>query len=110
MTVHDVTLLEYDTSRGSLRRRLFTKLKRIPFRLIFLRQIATATRVVTVTEYVKQQLVERFEIDRATVSTTWLAADSDHLTEAKEECVPDLGAPEHVPALCRQLLSVRARM
>ncbi len=94
VTVHDLTLLEYDTSRGSLRRRLFTKLKRIPFRLILVIQIATATRVVTVTEYVKQQLVERFEIDRAKICTAWLAADSDHLTEAKEECMPDLGAPD----------------
>ena len=92
VTVHDLTLLDHDTSRGSLRRRVSTKLKRIPFRLIFLRQIATATRVITVTDYVKQQLVGRFRIDPARVSTTWLAADADHLTEAEEECLPEVGA------------------
>jgi len=36
-----------------------TKLKRAPFRLIFRRQLATATHVVTVTDYVKRQLVEQ---------------------------------------------------
>src|SRR5262249_47673383 len=91
VTVHDLTLLDHDTSRGSLRRRLSTKLKRVPFRLIFLRQIATATRVITVTDYVKQQLVERFGIDPARVSTTWLAADADHLTGAEEESLQGLG-------------------
>lgn len=90
VTVHDLTLLEYDTSRGSLRKRLSTRLKRIPFRLVFKRQLATATRVITVTEYVKQQLVKRFGIDSARVSTTWLAADSDHLAAAEPERVPGI--------------------
>jgi len=93
VTVADLTLLDFDTSRGSLGRRLATKLKRLPFRLIFRRQVTTATHIVTLTEYVRDQLVERFRVDRRNVSHAWLAADSDHLTAAEEERVAGLDAP-----------------
>jgi glycosyltransferase involved in cell wall biosynthesis len=85
VTVHDLTLLDFDTSRGSLPRRLAGKLKRFPFRLILLAQLATAKRVVTVTGYVRDQLIKRFRLDRAKVSAVWIAADSAELTEAQEE-------------------------
>lgn len=90
VTVHDLTLLDFDTSRGSVTRRLASKLKRIPFRLILRRQLRTATRIVTVTEYVRQQLIERFQVDPASVSAIWNAADAVHLTEATQERVPGL--------------------
>jgi glycosyltransferase involved in cell wall biosynthesis len=90
VTVHDLTLLDFETSRGPLARRLRTKLKRFPFRLIFRRQLLTATRIVTVTEYVRQQLIARFDVDRAEVAAIWNAADSVQLAEAKEERVPGL--------------------
>ncbi|MEU8075756.1 glycosyltransferase family 1 protein [Catellatospora citrea] len=90
VTVADLTLLDFDTSRGSLGRRLATKLKRFPFRVIFRRQVTTATHVVTLTEYVRRQLIARFRIDGAKVSAAWLAADSAHLTAAEEEPVGGL--------------------
>lgn len=90
VTVADFTLLDYDTSRGSLSRRLVTKLKRFPFRLIFRRQVTTATHIVTFTDYVRDQLVQRFGVDRRKVSTAWLAADSGHLTAAAQEKVAGL--------------------
>jgi glycosyltransferase involved in cell wall biosynthesis len=93
VTVADLTLLDFDTSRGSLGRRLATKLKRFPFLLIFRRQVTTATHIVTLTEYVRDQLVERFRVDRRNVSPIWLAADSDHLNAAEEERVAGLDTP-----------------
>jgi len=90
VTVHDLTLLDFDTSRGSLPRRTAGKLKRLPFRLILMRQLATATRIVTVTGYVRDQLIKRFELDPAKISAVWNAADSVHLSEAEEESVDGL--------------------
>lgn len=90
VTVHDLTLLDFDTSRGSLGRRLAKKLRRLPFRLVFLTQVATAERIVTVSGYVRAQLIDRFRIDRAKVSTAWIAADSLHLAEAEEQSVAGL--------------------
>ncbi|GIF98396.1 glycosyltransferase family 4 protein [Catellatospora citrea] len=90
VTVADLTLLDFDTSRGSLGRRLATKLKRLPFRMIFRRQVATATHIVTLTEYVRRQLMTRFRVEGSHVSAAWLAADSAQLTAAEEEPVAGL--------------------
>lgn len=90
VTVHDLTLLDFDTGRGSLARRLATRLKRVPFRLVFRRQLLTATRITTVTEYVRKQLISRFPVDAARVAAIWNAADSAQLADAKEEPVPGL--------------------
>ncbi|MFI5492944.1 glycosyltransferase family 4 protein [Actinoplanes sp. NPDC051859] len=96
VTVHDLTLLDFDTSRGSLSRRLAAKLKRFPFRLILLMQVATATRIVTVSGYVREQLVKRFRIERTKISAIWNAADSADLTQAAEESVPGLAKSDSV--------------
>lgn len=90
VTVADLTLLDFDTSRGSVRRRLATKLKRFPFRVIFRRQVTTATHIVTLTEYVRRQLISRFGIAGTKVSAAWLAADSAHLTAVDAEPVAGL--------------------
>jgi glycosyltransferase involved in cell wall biosynthesis len=94
VTVHDLTLLDFDTSRGSSARRLSTKLKRFPFRLIFRRQVRTATRIITVSEYVRQQLMARFNVDGAAVAAIWNAADSVQLAGATEERVPSLATSD----------------
>ncbi|GIM95415.1 glycosyltransferase family 4 protein [Paractinoplanes toevensis] len=94
VTVHDLTLLDFDTSRGSLPKRLAGKAKRLPFRLIFQRQLATATRIVTDTGYVRDQLIERFGLDPAKVSAVWIAADSAELTEAREETLDGVSASD----------------
>ncbi|MCU7730403.1 glycosyltransferase family 4 protein [Actinoplanes sp. KI2] len=94
VTIHDLTLLDFDTSRGSLPKRLAGKLKRYPFRRIFLMQLASATHIVTDTGYVRDQLIQRFQVDPAKVSAVWIAADSIHLAEAKEESVDGLSASD----------------
>ncbi len=107
VTVADLTLLDFDTSRGSLGRRVTTKLKRLPFRLIFRRQVNTATHVVTLTEYVRSQLVARFRLDPAKITPAWLAADSDHLTVAEEEPLADVESFEPVHPVRGQLLPLQ---
>ena len=94
VTVHDLTLLDFDTSRGSLPKRMAGKLKRYPFRRIFMMNLASATRIVTDTGYVRDQLIQRFQVDPAKISAVWIAADSIHLAEAKEESVDGLTASD----------------
>jgi glycosyltransferase involved in cell wall biosynthesis len=62
VTIHDLTLIDYDTSRGSGVKKALRGLKRIPFRLVFRRGANTAAAVISGTEYVKQQLVSRFHL------------------------------------------------
>lgn len=76
VTIHDLTLLDFDTSRaqGGPRRGLGV-LKRWAFRLVFWNDARFATRLVTDTEYVARQLAERYGVAKARVRAIWLAAD-----------------------------------
>ena len=91
VTLHDLTLFDFDTGRGSTTKRLLSKLKRIPFRRSSRGNSRRPPRVATVSGYVQSQLIERFKLDRGKVSTVWLAADAGHLTQAAEEPLPSLG-------------------
>jgi len=75
VTVHDLTLLDFDTSRGAGLAKLLRKLKRIPFRLVLWNDVRFASRVLTVTDYVRKQLMARYGTPEARVSTTLLAVD-----------------------------------
>jgi glycosyltransferase involved in cell wall biosynthesis len=80
ITVHDLTLLDYDTSRGIGISKRLKKLKRLPFRFILSRNIRSAQALITPTEYVKQQLIDRFRAMPSRVHVTLLAADKNMST------------------------------
>jgi glycosyltransferase involved in cell wall biosynthesis len=92
VAVHDLTLLDYNTARGSGLAKLLRGLKRIPFRLALMRQLAGATSIVAPTQYVKDQLVKRFRVRPDRVSVTYESAESRHFEEAQEEALPGLKA------------------
>jgi len=75
VTVHDLTLLDFDTSRGTGLKKWLRGLKRLPFRLVLWANTRTATAVVTPTVYVKEQLVRRFGVAGGKIHVTPLAAD-----------------------------------
>lgn len=75
VTVHDLTLLDYDTSRGTGWQKAVHGLKRIPFRWVFRRAVTHATGITTGTKYVQQQLIERFGVPKARLTVAPLAAD-----------------------------------
>lgn len=84
VTVHDLTLLDFDTSRGTGFKKWLRGLKRWPFRVILWANLRSASAVITPTTYVKEQLVERFRVQVSKVHITPLAAD------------PLLGKPEPI--------------
>ena len=75
VTVHDLTLLDYDTSRGSGFRKVLRGLKRLPFRLVLANDARFATALITATDFVHDQLIERLGAPSKRVYTTLLAAD-----------------------------------
>ncbi len=91
VTVHDLTLLDYDTSRGAGLTKSLRRLKRLPFRLVFWNNARFATRLVTVTDYVKRQLAERFGVEDKRVATTLLAVDAQIATPEPIGRLGDLG-------------------
>lgn len=80
VTVHDLTLLDHDTSRGSGVRRQVRRLKRIPFRQVLLSDARKAKTLIVTTDFVKRQIVTRFAIPAAKIAVTPLAADP-HLAQ-----------------------------
>ncbi|HVQ45015.1 MAG TPA: glycosyltransferase family 1 protein [Candidatus Saccharimonadia bacterium] len=75
VTVHDLTLLDFDTSRGRGVGKWLRGLKRIPFRLVLAGDVRLAAGLITVTDYVRDQLVGRFGARAERLHTTLLAAD-----------------------------------
>jgi glycosyltransferase involved in cell wall biosynthesis len=77
VTVHDLTLLDYDTSRGSGLGRALRRMKRPVFKWVVRESIARAVAVMTPTEFVKGELEARFGVAGEKVSVTLLAADKN---------------------------------
>jgi glycosyltransferase involved in cell wall biosynthesis len=75
VTVHDLTLLDFDTARGVGWGKWLRGLKRLPFRLVFWNNARGATMILCVTDYVRQQLVKRWHIDKLQTAVTALAID-----------------------------------
>ena len=75
VTIHDLTLLDFDTSRGSGIGKALRGLKRLPFRLVLANNARFATALITATDFVHDQLIERLGAPSARVHTTLLAAD-----------------------------------
>jgi glycosyltransferase involved in cell wall biosynthesis len=75
-TVHDLTLLFYDTSRYSGLRGRVSQLKRLVFRLVLWYGIKVSRAVMTPTQYVKKQLMDRYHVSDQKVVATVLSVDS----------------------------------
>ncbi len=88
VTVHDLTLLDFDTSRGTGLKRLVRRLKRWPFWLVLAVNVRRAVRIITPTEYVKGELMRRFGVTERRVTVTLLAADANL---ARPESIERLG-------------------
>jgi glycosyltransferase involved in cell wall biosynthesis len=74
ITVHDLTLLDHDTSRGFGIQRLVRRLKRLPYRFIVSCNLQYAQGIITPTKYVKDEIVTRFKARPNRVHVTHLAA------------------------------------
>ena len=75
VTVHDLTLLDYDTSRGTGLKRMIRRLKQIPFKLVLRNNVISASGLIADTRFVKDQLVTRLHANPSKISVTLLAAD-----------------------------------
>ena len=80
VTIHDLTLLDFNTARGSGLLRWVRGLKQVPFRLVLRADVRLSGAVVTPTAYVGSQLVSRLGARPEKVHPTLLAADP-HVAE-----------------------------
>jgi GT2 family glycosyltransferase/glycosyltransferase involved in cell wall biosynthesis len=87
MTVHDLTLLDYNTSRGTGLVRLLKSYKRLPFKLLVRWVVRRAATVITPTEFVERQLERRFGVERGRLRVVPLGFDEPAEVEPKRLAV-----------------------
>jgi glycosyltransferase involved in cell wall biosynthesis len=87
-TIHDLTLIDFDTSRGRGLVRWLRQQKRGPFRLVLWNSAHRATRIITSARFVCDQLVSRYHIPKERISVVPLGVD---IKMAQPEPVRDLG-------------------
>jgi glycosyltransferase involved in cell wall biosynthesis len=75
VTIHDLTLLDYSTSRDKGLKRWLHGLKRLPFRLVMLNNAKSATVITTGAKYVKEQLIKRYRTRPERILVAPLAVD-----------------------------------
>jgi glycosyltransferase involved in cell wall biosynthesis len=75
VTVHDLTLLDFDTSRGEGVAKQLRRLKWLPFRAVMSNDVRTATAIISATKYVRDELVKRYHVPENRVVTVMLSAD-----------------------------------
>src|SRR5664279_5207502 len=85
MTVHDLTLLDFDTSHGTGIKRFLQHYKQAPFRLVLWWGVKVARTVITPTWYVRDEIVRRFGVKPQKIVAVNMAADR---MEAKPEQLP----------------------
>ncbi len=90
-TIHDLTLLDFDTSRGSGIKRQLRGLKRIPFRFVLGRSARGSDQVLAVTQYVANQVVSRLGAEKGKVHVTMLGSEPNM---AEAEPLDRLSVPD----------------
>lgn len=75
VTVHDLTLLNFDTSRGTGAGKLVRGLKRQPFQWVFRNDVRGAAYIFTVTNFVRGQLIVKWRVSDERIVVTPNAID-----------------------------------
>jgi len=88
VTIHDLTLLDYDTRRGQGPLNWLKRFKRPIFRMVLMADLRQSSMLLTDTEYVRRQLAERFGVKPERIRATLLAANP---ITAKPESIARLG-------------------
>ena len=76
VTIHDLTLIDYSTNRstGPLQKLRYAA-KQQAMKVVLKHAIAKSTAIITPTNYVKQQLIERFGVAESKVTVTYEAGE-----------------------------------
>jgi len=75
VTIHDLTLLDFDTSRGEGLAKWVRRLKWLPFRAVISNDARMATGLISVTNYVRDELIRRYNITENRITAVMLSAD-----------------------------------
>ena len=81
-TIHDLTLMQFNTAHGSLARRLQTTLKRWPARMIMWVAAKSARCIITPSNYVRDQLRQYYHLQPQRTVCTYEGTETAQLAPA----------------------------
>lgn len=75
VTIHDVILHEFSTERGSLLSRILYRLKKIPYRLVFLKDVFSSAAIIVPSLATKADLSRYYRVDEKKIFVTYESVD-----------------------------------
>lgn len=84
VTIHDLTHLDFKLSRASAHNRLYYEFKHQTHKIVFRKAIVNSRKIITVSNYVKNQILERFNVGKSKIEVTYESADSDVANLSKQ--------------------------
>lgn len=75
VTIHDLILLRFPTKRATTLNALTYRIKYAAYRHVIRTAVRKAKRIITVSEFTKRDIMERFGTDASRVAVTYEAAD-----------------------------------
>lgn len=71
VTIHDLILTHFKTPRASTRNRLYYHLKELAYRLVILSAVKRAKKIITVSNFTKNDIISKFGAKEASISVTY---------------------------------------
>jgi glycosyltransferase involved in cell wall biosynthesis len=84
LTIHDLTILHFDTGKASTWPYWQYKIRRFGYRIVLAIGMKRAIHIITVSESVKHDIVRFAGIDPSTISVTYEGIDATFLTAKRE--------------------------
>lgn len=81
VTIHDLTISHFATGKATTRPLPMYLLKQLGYRWVLANAVKKATRVIVVSETVKQQLCREYRLDPANIAVTYEAGDLEPTRE-----------------------------
>lgn len=75
VTIHDVILHEFSTERGNFVKRLLYRLKKIPYYLIFAKDVYSSRSIIVPSETTKNDLLKYYKINKGKIRVTRESVD-----------------------------------
>ena len=83
-TIHDITILHFDTGRATTLPYVFYKIRRAGYRLVLALGLLRATKIFAVSEFVKSELVSYFSIPENKILLTYEGIDRRVVSEGNK--------------------------
>lgn len=75
VTIHDVILHEFSTERGSFISRIIYRLKKIPYHLVFLKDVFLSRMIIVPSQSTRDDLLKYYGVDKKKIVVTYESVD-----------------------------------